>query len=279
MDIGTGKPTLADRQILPHHGIDCLEPGMTYSAHQFLDQAAAGFARAQCEDREVWVCGGTGLYIRALVEKLDLGGAPLPGLRAALGQRVSQLSARAVATALRLAVDDPDNPVRVIRAAELACQDAERAARIYDWAGLPTELVERDGRGSNDLREARQSGLERWHCVGIAVLDPSREELAKLIRARVEWMFEHGLVNEVTRLRELGYGKTPVVCDGIGYREAGHVLNGELGLEDAISRTLVRTQQYAKRQRTYFRGRGWPVMSEPQLAKWAASMAQFSDSG
>ena len=85
-------------------------------------------------------------------------------------------------------------------------------------------------------------------------------------------MFGGGLVEEVAGLREMGYGKAPVVRDGIGYREAGQVIDGELSEQEAVARTIIRTRQYAKRQRTYIRGRGWPVMTGGELDAWAGGI-------
>lgn len=270
MDIGTGKPTLTARKILPHYVVDCVEPTAIYSVHQFLMDAARGFSAARRESRELWVVGGSGLYIRALTESLALGSPPRPELRQALAARLSELTPRQLAEALDLKPRDPDNPVRVIRAAELACREPARARQIYAWAGLScreTPAAADDG-GIGAAREE----LSHWQCAGLAVLDPGREELAQRIVSRTEAMFSGGLVEEVGRLRELGYGNAPVVAQGIGYREAGQVLDGELSTAEASERTVIRTRQYAKRQRTYIRGRGWPVYPPATIGAWLDSL-------
>ena len=82
-------------------------------------------------------------------------------------------------------------------------------------------------------------------------------------------MFSGGLLDEVSGLRARGYGKAPVVRDGIGYHEAGQVIDGALSPRDAIERAAIRTRQYAKRQRTYIRGRGWPMLKMSELDEWA----------
>jgi tRNA A37 N6-isopentenylltransferase MiaA len=104
-----------------------------------------------------------------------------------------------------------------------------------------------------------------WACGGLYVLDPGKDELAARIARRVRGMFAGGLLQEAAELRRAGQGEAEVVCEGIGYREALAVLDGTLAEEDAVERTIVRTRQYAKRQRTYFRGRGWPVFTGPEL--------------
>lgn len=268
MNIGTGKPTPCEQQMLPHRGLDCLEPGMKYSVYKFLRDAAAGLREAREAEHVVWVCGGTGLYIRALVEGLSLGSRPRPQLREALMRRFENLTPREVAAELKLTVTDPDNPVRVVRQAEQACADTERARCIYEWAGLPAQLVHAET-GDDQDEGAWHVELARWRCVGIAVLDHGRERLHERISRRVTGMFAAGLVEEVSGLRRLGYGDADVVRGGIGYLEAGRVIDGALSIDDAIERTAIRTRQYAKRQRTYFAGQGWPVFSRDELADWA----------
>lgn len=267
MDIGTAKPTLSEQKILPHYGIDCINPGISYSAYQFLIKALEGFKQAAEAGREAWVCGGTGLYIHALVNAMGLGSAPRAKLRQALAGKLKQLSARQLSEELELFVADSNNPARVVRAAEHACDDPGRAASIYRWAGLDVELA---GQETMEGSSGKWLGEEivRWRCHGIAVLDPGREELAKRIELRVCTMFETGLVDEVAGLRRQGFRDTNVVRDGIGYREAGAVLDGKLRVDNAIQSTIIRTRQYAKRQRTYYRGRGWPVVPHQELPAW-----------
>ena len=197
----------------------------------------------------------------------------------ALARSLANFFGFSVAISLGLELVDPDNPVRVVRAAESACQDQGRALEIYDWAGLPPELAEKEGSSRDRARVENDRELVAWRCTGIAVLDPGREQLASAIEKRVHWMFQHGLIDEVSHLRHLGYGGDAVVRDGIGYREAGGVLDGQINLREAISRTTVRTRQYAKRQRSYFRSRGWPSMTKQQLDEWAAITARGGDDG
>jgi tRNA dimethylallyltransferase len=275
MDIGTGKPTAAEQEILPHYGLDCVKPGIFYSVYQFLTIAAVGLTAARQQGRQAWICGGAGLYIRALAERLALRSGPRPQLRQALKQHLALKSPRDVALALGVSVKDPDNPVRVLRAAESACSDPSNSALIYAWCGLDSRAADEDAAASGgQLDAAVRTELAQWSCAGIAVLDPGREELSRRIELRVRQMFAMGLVDELAELQRLGYGETDVVHNSIGYREAGAVLDGELSLDTAIAQTIVRTRQYAKRQRTYFRGRGWAVIDAAQLDDWAASTAR-----
>jgi tRNA dimethylallyltransferase len=269
MDIGTGKPARTDREILPHFGLDLLEPGIIFSVYQYLIVAANALAESRAQGREVWVCGGTGLYIRALIQQMDLGAPPRPRLRAALQALLAARPSRALAQELGLQLAEPDNPRRVVRAAELACADSADAERIYAAAGLDAACAAADVSRGGGLPQSVTDELSRWRCAGLAVLDPGKVELARLIEQRVRGMFGAGLVEEVAQLRRLGYGGAQVVAQGIGYREAGQVLDGALGLEGAVSLTITRTRQYAKRQRTYFRGQGWQSYTRDELDAWA----------
>ena len=282
MDIGTGKPTRDDLMILPHQGIDLLDPGIFFSVYQYFPVVMEGLRLAANERRVPWICGGTGLYIRAVIEGLPLGAHPRPALRARLLQLLAARGAREVALALGLSVVDPDNPMRVLRATENACSDALCRQRIYAYAGLEQygladdeicDATAGEPEAGGEFEQARRE-LAEWRCAGIAVLDPGHDELQARIERRVRGMFEQGLVEETAELRRLGYGDTAVVRQGIGYREAGTVLDGNMSREDAASQAVVRTRQYAKRQRTYFRGRGWPFLRPEQLDAWADSLEE-----
>lgn len=261
MDIGTGTPSVADLEMLPHHVINCLDPSDKISAYQYLILAAKAFHNLYEADYEVWVCGGTGLYIRALLAGLALGEPPRPRLRDALGGILEVRGTAAVARELGLDVRDENNPVRVIRAAETACGDGQRCREVYSYCGLTDADIDADQQVEADTQAFvdAQAELARWKCSGLAVLDPGKEQLTSLVQRRVDGMFSAGLVDETAALRQGGYGGEPVVADGIGYREALAVLDGALAMDEAVKRVVIRTRQYAKRQRTYFRGMGWPV--------------------
>jgi tRNA dimethylallyltransferase len=268
MDIGTGKPSSSDLKMLPHYGISILNPNKAHSVYQFLNTALAGFYQALAAGMVPWVLGGTGLYIRALVEELPLGSAPRPRLREGVERMLQQRRAADVCCELGLAPADKSNPVRVLRAVEMACTTPAATSRVYRYFGLEESDAAADEEAAGHDEPVDWDALGEWKCGGIAVLDPGREALSRRIKQRVKNMFTEGLEEEVAELRRLGYGDEAVVANGIGYREAGQLLDGALGRADAIERTIIRTRQYAKRQRTYFRGQGWPVMDAAQLSLW-----------
>lgn len=265
MDIGTGKADSRLLLTLTQYGLDLIEPTKNFSVYQYLSSAAEAFQAALTAAGELWLSGGTGLYIRAVIAGLPLGAAPRPLLREALQQCIQATSARHVAESLGLELRDPDNPVRVLRAAEAAAAELPARERIYGYAGLDAAAMDEDGEQSTEEFESARATLSAWECAGVFVLDPGPEELARRIEERVATMFQAGLLEEVAELRRLGYGEARVVREGIAYREAGEVLDGRMQLEEAVASAVTRTRQYAKRQRTYFRGMGWPVVTVEQL--------------
>jgi tRNA dimethylallyltransferase len=262
MDIGTGKPSADEQARVPHLGIDLLNPGHAFSAHDFILQAAAALSELHDFDGEVWVCGGTGLYIRTLVEALPLGSPPRPKLREALTELIKERGSSRVATDLALEMRELHNPVRVLRKAETAADTNPNA--LYLYAGLDPHLADTDLLQRPDQYESALEQTKAWTCAAIHVLDPGAA-LDKRIAQRVEGMFANGLVEEVRDLRAMGFGDTDVVAEGIGYKQAGALLDGTVSRPEALRHAVIRTQQYAKRQRTYFKGQGWPV-GEPLMA-------------
>lgn len=263
MDIGTGKPSIEQQRSLPHRVLDVVDPGEEFSAFRFVEYAADALRVAREMERTPWVCGGTGLYIRALTDRLRFAGAPRRRLRAALQIFLRDSAARDLAARLGLELSELDNPVRVLRAAENACEDAAVRERIYTAMGLETSEAEEDDAEARTHRLPNETvaELERWECAGVYVLDPGKDDLEERIRRRVAAMFASGLVYEVRRLQDLGFAGVEVIEEGIAYCEANAVLDGVMDIEQAEKRAAVRTRQYAKRQRTYFRGQGWPVAS------------------
>lgn len=181
-------------------------------------------------------------------------------MREALESAISESSAVETVERLGIEITEPNNPVRVIRACEAACCDSGAVEKYYLPLGLSSEDWQADEHSQTPDSTYQDSVeyLKRWHCEGIAVLDPGVEPLRELIASRVRGMFEGGLLDEVRALETQGLADAAVVRDGIAYREALAVVRGEMELEPAIEQAVIRTRQYAKRQRTYFRGQGWP---------------------
>ena len=246
MDIGTAKPTPAERACVRYAGLDWVNPDEPFSVGDYRRKAlialetwqsgGAGPVDWQAEgpgERVPMVVGGTGLYIKSLTaglartapvssdsrtrwtRLLDEGGSP--ALREALRQR---------APALLEALSDPDNPRRLIRA------------------------LERVDQGDAQMPSSWVSALPARPLVGLA-MDPAR--LALRIESRVRCMYGEGFVEEVDDLRRRWGTFSATAGQAIGYAEVMAMLEGRCTRDEAMARTMVRTRQLAKRQRTWFR--------------------------
>jgi tRNA dimethylallyltransferase len=232
MDIGTAKPSPADRLRVRYFGIDLVEPDACFSCAQYVASARTALAGAAAAGRQVIVTGGTGLYIRGLLGGLDVASPPDPARRAHWNRLFEEKGIAALQDALRgldpeayARLADPGNSRRVIRALEFAEAGAggPRAWRV-DPAGAPL--------------------------AGLLMPAP---ELNSGIESRVGEMYRIGLVDEVRGLLERYGGLSETARQAIGYAEAIDVIEGRCTVEAAAARTASRTRQYAKRQRTWFR--------------------------
>ena len=229
MDIGTAKPTAAERAAVPSFGFDLAPPDQPFSAGNYLAAIRAAIPAITAAQATPIVVGGTGLYVKALTLGLDPPPSN-PELRAQAenilqthGLPALQAATRALNPAEYAKLRDPENPRRVIRAYELLA------------AGHPLP---------------RPSDRPRPPMAGL-LLPPN--ELHARIARRARQMFAHGLVEEVRRLRQTHPALSPTARHAIGYEEAAAVLDGRLTEETAIRQVTTRTRQYAKRQMTWFR--------------------------
>lgn len=231
MDIGTAKPTPAEREEVPYSGLDLVDPWEIFSTGAYLAEAEETFRTAGDRRRPLIVTGGTGLYVTALVRGLDAGRAPDQALRVRLealhreeGTDGLRAELARVAPARLAALSDPDNPRRLLRALELA--------------------------HTAPAAEAMKRTLPPPHVVGLRM---ARKALEERIRERVDRMFGEGLLDEARNLRSLGRDLSSTAREAIGYREAFALLDGAIGEAEARERTVIRTRRLAKRQMTWFR--------------------------
>lgn len=229
-DIGTAKPTTAEREAVPHCGIDVLDPTQRASAAWWADQADAWIREAREQRRVPLVVGGTGLYLRALFGTL-FEEPPLDETRRAALQR--ELSSYSTETLQRW-TRELDPPRTTLGRTQLL-----RALEIALLAG----------RRVSDLHRERQRPA-RWSARYL-VVDPG-PELATRIEARVGEMMQGGWREEVRRLIDQVPVDAPA-WNAAGYRTIRSLESGELAERDAVHRVIVETRQYAKRQRTWFR--------------------------
>ena len=279
LDIGTAKPTLAERKRVPHHLVDIIEPDEVFNAHRFARLARAAIVDIEARGARPVVVGGTGFYIQALLTASPLGATPPdPDLRSRLTHEFETHGPQPLIRRLReiapnrAAAIDLNNPRRLIRALEIAESQSrqETSAEPPSLSDVrsplnPSPGGEGRGEGSSarpplGLRESRhestrplQPGTTTTIPAYVLGLKVEPEILAKRIARRTEQMFKSGLLDEARHLRDRGYDRTLPALSGVGYAEALAHLDGHLNLPEAIQRTTIRTRQYARRQRTWFR--------------------------
>ncbi len=240
LDVGTAKPTPAEQKLVPHHLLDVAEPEEQLDAGAFVRLADAAIAEIAARGKRVLLVGGTGLWIRALLHGLlDAPGAD-PQFRAGLRAEIEERGAPAVHA--RLAQIDPD------AAARIRPNDRVRIERALEVHAL-------SGRRLSELQH-EHNFRERRHPAQLIFLDPPRELLHQRIAARTRAMFASGGLERETRMllqREAAGAAGAVrALKIIGYGECAAALAGRSTLAQAEERTVVRTRQYAKRQRSWF---------------------------
>lgn len=235
MDIGTAKPSPADRARVPHHLLDVVDITEPFDAARFVQLARAAVAEIAARNRWVILCGGTGLYFKAFLEGLTEAPSADPALRAELEATplpalLEELARRDPATCERI---DRKNRRRVIRA---------------------LEVIRLTGKPFSALRHPwRQPGVLPPEVAGAFVLNRPAADLRQRIDQRVEDMFRRGLVAETTRLLDAGLDRNPVALQALGYRQVVEHLRGERPLAETVERVKTRTRQFAKRQVTWFK--------------------------
>jgi tRNA dimethylallyltransferase len=246
MDIGTAKPTLAERGGVPHHLIDVLEPWESASVADYLRRAQEVVAGIEARGKRVLFVGGTALYLKALLRGLFEG----PGADASIRMRLEREADEEGEAALHTRLQALDAPT----AHRLHPNDRRRIVRaleVIELTGQPLSRLQRE--------HERPAPAE----TPVYALERPRDELYERIDRRVEAMFADGLVEEVRRLMKLPRPLSDVAAQGVGYREVIEMLAGGVGLDATIERVQRRTRQFAKRQGTWFRGlaevRPWPL--------------------
>jgi tRNA dimethylallyltransferase len=234
MDIGTAKPSFDELERVKHHLVNLKSIREAYSAGDYqkdFDKVVENIWNSDPE-KKIIVVGGTGLYIKAALENLEM---PAVNTNQVLRDELNQKSLDELLLMLRendsnaLALIDIQNKVRVIRALELVISTGKPLAELRTKS-----------------REARYDSLY------IGLDFKRREDLYNLINERVLRMMEFGLVDEVKAL--IGkYGRVKTIDSTIGYREVADYLSGGLSLDEAVSEIQLRTRRYAKRQMTWFR--------------------------
>jgi tRNA dimethylallyltransferase len=235
LDVGTAKPTAAERAAAPHHLVDVVDPGEGMDAARFVALADAAIADVTGRGRRVVVAGGTGLYLRALLHGVAEAPGRDPALRARLEAEAEVVGRPALHA--RLAAIDP------AYAARIRPNDLVRVVRGIEIAA--------GGKRPSELFAAHAFQPDRYPALVVA-LDPPREALHARIDARVREMFEGGLLDETEALLARSGGVLPPRLP-IGYAEAAACLRGEVSREEAVRRVQVAHRRYARRQVIWLR--------------------------
>jgi len=236
-DIGTAKPSAPERSRVAHHLIDVLDPTERFSAGRFATMARGALAGIARRGRPALVVGGSGLYLRALLEGI----APLPPADAALRAELDRRLEAEGLPALRRELERRDP----VTAARLGAADRQRILRAL-------EVVLATGRPLSRWLADRPFGLEPLPARRVGLTLP-RALLYDRIEARVRRMIDAGWLDEVRRLLSEGVPREAPAFQAIGYAQWVRHLAGELDEEDAFRRIVVATRRYAKRQETWFR--------------------------
>jgi tRNA dimethylallyltransferase len=235
MDIGTAKPSPAERRRVPHHLIDVAEPDETWSLAQFQSAARRAIEEIRSRQRLPLLVGGTGQYIRAVTEGWETPRVePVPELRAALESWIKEIGPDGLHT--RLAVLDPE------AARGIDPRNVRRTVRAL-------EVILATGR---PFSGQRRNGPSPYRLLLLGISRP-RPELYARIDARVDAMLAAGLVEEVRGLLAKGYPPDLPAFSAIGYREIIDYLLGKSSLEEAAARIKRQTRMFVRRQANWFK--------------------------
>ena len=260
-DIGTAKVLEAARRGVPHHLIDVVDPGEIFTAGEYARLARDILSQIAARGRTAVVVGGTGFYLRALLEGLFPGPARDDKIRDRLERREQNrrgslhkiLSRLDRATAARI---HPNDKNKIIRALEVRLLEGKPMSELFDRGREP---------------------LAGFQLIKIG-LNPPRPLLYERLDARTVHMFEQGLIDEVRGLLAAGVPRGAKPFESLGYKEALEVVEGRLTPEQALTAAQLETRRYAKRQLTWFRkehGVHWlagfgnePVVQHQALAQF-----------
>lgn len=241
MDIGSAKPSKEQLQRVPHHLIGTVDPSEPFSAAEYKKLAEACIEEVFHRQKQPFVCGGTGLYINALLYDMDFSAAPgdrakRETILAAIGQgQPEKLHAHLRSLDPEAArMIHPNNVKRVLRAIERLESGTEGTLTSFDRTKCLTKAF-----------SPILIGLER-----------DRQALYRRIEERVDHLLLQGLEREVAGLLSMGLKEDDIAMKGIGYKELIPWIRGTSSLEQAVAEIKTHTRRYAKRQMTWFRSLG-----------------------
>lgn len=234
MDIGTAKPTLEEREGIPHYMLDVAEPEEDFSVSRYCKQAAPIVDDILARGKTAMIVGGTGLYMDSLIKGNDFAPFPSTGMR-------ERLEAQPIADVYaQLRSVDPET------AARLHLSDKKRIIRAM-------EVYLETGETITEHNRRTQAIPPKYTPVWFALEDENRQDLYDRINRRVEIMLQQGLIEEIRALLASGISAKCTAMQAIGYKEFVAALDGQISLEEAAAQVQQSTRHYAKRQLTWFR--------------------------
>ncbi len=237
MDVGTAKPSASDRARAPHHLIDIIAPDEPYNVADFHRDATRAIDGILERGRRPLVVGGSGLYVRAIANKLDLPVAePDEDLRRALKELARHSGVEAVHARLRKL--DP------VSAERIHPNDVKKAIRAI-------EVCTKTGRPMSEVYESKPEPTDRYDCLMFG-LTCSRDALYARVEERCDTMVNSGLLAEVRELLAAGYSRELQSMQAIGDQECAAHPAGERSYAEAVETFKRTTRRYVKRQETWF---------------------------
>ncbi len=258
LDIGSAKASAEEQREVPHHLIDVVDPDEPFSAAEYARRAREAVAGITARGRLPIVAGGTGLYLRALIEGLFVG----PPRQEETRRRLEALAERHGDARLHRLLRhlDPEAAARITPRDRVR---TVRALEVYRATGRPISEHHREHR-------TLTRPLHGYRAFTIGLV-PDRARLRRAVEQRTRAMLERGLLDEVRGLLERGYGPGLRPLQAIGYREAGAVVRGAMSRAEAEAAIVTATMRFAKRQMTWFRHQAEVAWFEdPEAALHAA---------
>lgn len=266
LDIGTATPSAEEQARIPHHLINCSPPDASWSAARFQAEADRVIHDIWARGKLPILCGGTGLWLRALLHGVFEAPRIDPELRSRLREDLARLGPEALHR--RLSEVDP------VAASRIAPQDPQRIGRAL-------EVFEQTGRPISELQAEHGFKAQRYRFFGVAKAWP-REELRDRIGSRSRIMFASGMIAETEAVLKAGYAPDCPGLSVIGYRDVVRYLEGALSLDAALEQTITQTRRYAKRQKNWFNHEPevhWIAPETSPEAVWEGLRARVKDAG
>jgi tRNA dimethylallyltransferase len=238
MDIGTAKPSLEEREGIPHYMLDVADPNEPFSVSRYCQMATPILEDINARGKTAIVVGGTGLYMDALIRGNDFAPYPATGRREELEAIAAKEGIEKVIEMLRLV--DPESANR------LHPSDQKRIIRAM-------EVYLETGKSITQHNLETQAIPPRFDATWFALQDENRQDLYDRIDGRVDKMLELGLLQEIKDLFGMGISPKATAMQAIGYKEFIDYLAGNCALEDACAQVQQSSRHYAKRQLTWFR--------------------------